>query len=162
MKKDIYILSGDNLETTSIVAKSLNIDNINSNLLPKDKQNHLISIKNNAKVMMVGDGINDAPSLSIADIGVSINGTDISKNASDVILLDNDLNKIIDLFIISKKTIKIIKENLIFALFYNILMIPIAIGLLKKYNIILNPSIASLMMTLSSLTVVINSLRLKK
>ena len=111
--------------------------------------------------MMIGDGINDAPSLACSDIGVSINsGTDIAANSSDIILMNDDLTKIVDLINISNKTIKIIKENLFFAFIYNIIMIPIAMGLIKQIS--LSPMIASIAMTLSSLSVVFNSLRLRK
>ena len=113
--------------------------------------------------MMIGDGINDAPSLSIADVGVSLNsGTDIAANSSDVILMHNNLLRIVDLINISTKTLRIIKENLFWAFFYNLLMIPIAIGILKPIGITITPVIASIAMTISSLTVVINSLRLRK
>ena len=113
--------------------------------------------------MMIGDGINDAPSLANATIGVSLgNATDIATDSASVILLNNNLTKIIDLITISKKTITIIKQNLFWAFFYNILMIPVAIGILKGIGITLNPMIASLAMMLSSLTVILNTLRLKK
>lgn len=112
--------------------------------------------------MMIGDGINDAPSLASATIGVSINGgTDIAGDSADVILMHDDLYKIVTLLNISKKTVGIIKENLFWAFIYNILMIPIAIGLLKPLGIIISPMIASISMTISSLCVVLNSLRLR-
>ena len=111
---------------------------------------------------MCGDGINDSPALASADIGVSVNsGTDIAMDSSDVILMKNDLSKILDLIFISKKTIRNIKQNLFWAFFYNSLMIPIAIGVLKPIGISINPMIAGLAMTLSSLTVILNALRLR-
>lgn len=164
MNKKIIMLSGDNEETANTIAKTLNIYEVVANCLPQDKEKYLRKLKKEGKmIMMIGDGINDAPSLTTADIGLSINsGTDIAANSSDIILMNNDLNKIIDLLNISKKTIKIIKQNLFLAFIYNICMIPIAIGLLKPFSISLSPMLASISMTISSLTVVFNSLRLKK
>ena len=113
--------------------------------------------------MMVGDGINDALSLSLADVGVSLNSAiDIAADSADVILMRNDLNSIYNLFDISKKTLSNIKGNLFWAFFYNICMIPIACGLLEFIHISMNPMIAGLAMTLSSFTVIINALRLKR
>ena len=162
--KTIVMLSGDNKETANRIAKSIGIDEVLADQLPQDKERYLKDLKKNNKlVMMIGDGINDAPSLSSSDIGLSLNsGTDIAANSSDIILMNNNLLKIVDLINISKKTIKIIKENLFWAFFYNILMIPIAVGLLKPLGISITPVIASIAMTISSLTVVLNSLRLRK
>lgn len=164
MNKNVIMLSGDNLNTVNLVAKKLGIKDVFAEMLPKDKTLYIKkSIENNHKVMMVGDGINDAPSLSSATIGVSFkNATDIAVSSADVILTSNDLYDIVILLEISKKTIKNIKQNLFWAFFYNILMIPAAIGLLKNIGIVLNPMLAGLAMTLSSLTVVLNALRLKK
>ena len=112
---------------------------------------------------MCGDGINDSISLVEADIGVSIsNGTDIAIDSAQIVLMNNNLSKINDLIYISKKTIKNIKQNLFWAFFYNILMIPIACGILNSIGIVLNPMYGALAMTLSSLTVVLNALRLRK
>ena len=112
---------------------------------------------------MIGDGINDAPALVNATIGVSISdGTDIAVDSSDVVLMNNDLNNIIELLEISKSSFRIIKQNLFWAFFYNLVMIPVAAGILSPFNIVMNPMIASLAMTLSSLTVVFNSLRLRR
>ena len=113
--------------------------------------------------MMCGDGINDSPALASSNIGVSVkSGTDIAMDSSDVILTRNDLSNIIKLINISKKTIRNIKQNLFWAFFYNLLMIPIAMGILKPIGIAINPMIASLAMVFSSITVICNSLRLKK
>ena len=112
--------------------------------------------------MMCGDGINDSPALASSDIGVSVNsGTDIAMDSSDVILTNNNLASIVKLIKISKKTIKNIKQNLFWAFFYNCLMIPVAMGLLKPFGISINPMIASFAMVLSSITVILNTLRLK-
>lgn len=164
MNKEIIMLSGDNEITAGIIAETLGIDKVIANLLPQDKEKYLKeSKKNGHMVMMIGDGINDAPSLATSDIGVSVNsGTDIAADSSDVILMKDDLSKIVELLNISKKTIKIIKENLFWAFFYNICIIPIAIGFLKPLGITLSPMIASFAMVISSLTVIFNSLRLRK
>lgn len=161
---DVIMLTGDNFEVAEIVGIALGINHIISNVLPVDKVNVIKDLmKENKKVMMVGDGINDAPALASSTIGVSINsGTDIAGNASEVILINDDLSKITDLITISKRTIKNILENLFWAFFYNVLMIPIAVGLLKPLGISMSPMIAGLGMTLSSLFVVFNALRLKR
>ncbi len=162
--KEVVMLSGDNKETANRIAKSLGIDEVIADQLPQDKERFLKDLKkSNKQIMMIGDGINDAPSLSSSDIGLSLNsGTDIAANSSDIILMNNNLLKIVDLINISKKTITIIKENLFWAFFYNVLMIPIAIGILKPIGISITPVIAAIAMTISSLTVVLNSLRLRK
>ena len=111
---------------------------------------------------MCGDGINDSISLVTADIGVSIsNGTDIAIDSADVVLINDNLSKLNDLINISYKTIRNIKQNLFWAFFYNICMVPIACGLFGSFGILLNPMLAAFAMTLSSLTVVLNALRLR-
>ena len=163
MNKNIILLSGDNEITANIVANELGIDRVYANVMPKDKKDKLEELRKQHKVMMIGDGINDAPALANSDIGVSISGgTDIALDSSDIILMKDDLEKIVTLFEFSNKTIKIIKENLFWAFLYNSLMIPIAIGLLKPINLSISPMLASIAMTISSLTVIFNSLRLKK
>lgn len=158
--KRIIMLSGDNEETADIIANEIGIEEVFSNISPKGKLEVIEKLDINKNVMMVGDGINDSPSLKKASVGVSMSGaSEISSDSADVILVDNDLLKIKMLLMIGNKTIKIIKQNLFWALCYNMLMIPIATGFLP---ISLNPMIASLMMTLSSMTVIINSLRLRK
>jgi len=162
--KRMIMLTGDNEITADIIAKSIGIKEVIANVSPKDKSNKIKELKNKGfKVMMVGDGINDAPSLSLADIGVSLNSAiDIAVDSADVILMRNDLNSIYNLFDIGKKTLGNIKENLFWAFFYNACMIPISCGLFKFINITMNPMIAGLAMTLSSFTVIINALRLKR
>lgn len=162
--KRIIMLTGDNEIAADIIAKSIGIKEVIANVSPKDKSNKIKELKNKGfKVMMVGDGINDAPSLSLADIGVSLNSAiDIAVDSADVILMRNDLNSIYNLFDIGKKTLGNIKENLFWAFFYNVCMIPISCGLFEFINITMNPMIAGLAMTLSSFTVIINALRLKR
>ena len=162
-KIEPIMLTGDNIKTAEKIAKEIGITNIIANVLPTEKADKIKNLqKENRKIMMVGDGINDSPALAISDIGVSItSGTDIAMDSSDVILMQNDLSKILSLIKISKKTIRNIKQNLFWAFFYNVLMIPIAMGVLKPIGISINPMIAGLAMTLSSLTVILNASRLK-
>ena len=163
MDKNVIMLTGDNEITAQVIAKELGIKEVIANVLPKEKSEKIKELMNNNKyVMMVGDGINDAVSLVTANIGVALSsGTDIANNSADVILMNNNLINIINMFHISKKTITNIKQNLFLAFFYNICMIPLAIGLLSKWNINMNPMLGSIAMTLSSITVVLNALRLK-
>ena len=160
LDKKIIMLTGDNEKTARAIAKQIGIENIISNVNPEQKLDKIKELNKNNNVAMVGDGINDSPSLKAATVGISVeNGTDISADSADVILLNENMNNIVKIFDLGKRTIRIIKENLFWALFYNVCMIPLATGLLP---IALNPMIASLAMTLSSLTVVLNSLRLLK
>ena len=161
---ETIMITGDNKETAEKIGKELEIDKIISNVSPKEKADIVKRLKSeNRNVMMCGDGINDSPALANSNIGVSVkSGTDIAVDSSDVILLKNDLSSILKLINISENTVKNIKQNLFWAFFYNILMIPIAIGVLKPINISINPMIASLAMVISSLTVILNALRLKK
>ena len=152
------MLSGDNENTANLIAKELKIDEVYSNVSPDEKLYKIKEINKNGNVLMVGDGINDSPALKAATIGVSVsNGTDISSDAASIILINDSMGKIVELFNIGKKTMTIIRQNLFWALFYNMCMIPLATGLLP---ISINPMIASLAMTISSLTVVLNSLRI--
>ena len=164
MNIETIMLTGDNNETAVKIANEIGIAKVVSNVVPKEKSNAIVSLKKeNNFVMMCGDGINDSPALAMSNIGVSVNsGTDIAIDSSDVILTKNDLRSIINLINISKKTVKNIKQNLFWAFFYNCLMIPVAMGLLKPLGISINPMIASLAMVLSSVTVVLNTLRLRK
>ena len=164
LKINVIMLTGDNKKTAQLIAYELGIDEILADVLPQQKASFIKSlIEDNKKVLMIGDGINDAPALVNATIGVSISdGTDIAVDSSDVILMNNDLNNIIELLEISKSSFRIIEQNLFWAFFYNLVMIPVAAGILSPFNIVMNPMIASLAMTLSSLTVVFNSLRLRR
>ena len=159
---EVFMLTGDNEETAKYIAKEIGINNVIANVKPKEKAEKINELKEKGLVMMCGDGINDSISLVTSDIGISIsNGTDIAIDSANVILMNNNLDRINDLIEISRKTIKNIKQNLFWAFFYNILMIPIAAGLFLKFGIIINPMISALAMTISSLTVVLNALRLK-
>ncbi len=163
MKIETIMLTGDNNKTAEKIANEIGIKNVISNVLPKEKANIVKEFKQRNKfVMMCGDGINDSPALAHSDIGVSVNsGTDIAMDSSDVILTKNNLRSITKLINISKNTIKNIKQNLFWAFFYNCLMIPVAMGLLKPFGFSINPMIASFAMVLSSITVILNTLRLR-
>ena len=159
MNKNIYMLTGDNEASAKIIANEIGIDNVESNLTPKQKLVYVSNMNDDTNsVMMVGDGINDSPSLKSAVIGVSVEGgSDISADSSDIILMNSNIGIISLLLKVGKKTNRIIKQNLFWAVFYNCLMIVIATGLLPIH---INPMIASMAMMMSSLMVVFNSLRL--
>ena len=163
-KIETVMLTGDNTQTAEKIAKEIGITTVISNVTPREKTEVVKKLKVEGKyVMMCGDGINDSPALASSNIGVSVNsGTDIAMDSSDVILTRNDLNSILNLINISIKTIRNIKQNLFWAFFYNSLMIPIAMGSFSKWGITINPMIASLAMVISSLTVTLNALRLKR
>lgn len=135
-KIQTIMLTGDHKETAEKIANDIGITKVIANVLPSEKADIIKKLKQeNKNVMMCGDGINDSPALANADIGVSVNsGTDIAMDSSDVILTKNDLYSIINLMNISKKTIRNIKQNLFWAFFYNTLMIPIAMGILKPWR----------------------------
>ena len=165
-KRDIKlsILTGDNEASANKIKDILEIDDCISNVYPKDKKVIIDNYMNNGDYcMMIGDGINDAPSLVSANIGVSVNKEcNIASDASDIILINDNLESVLNIFIISKKTFRIIKENLFWAFFYNVIMIPIALGALEFKGIYFNPMIASFAMMISSLTVILNSLRIRR
>lgn len=161
-KIEVIMLTGDNEKTAKAIAKQLGIEKVIANVLPKQKAEEIKKLKQNGLVMMCGDGINDSVSLVTADIGVSISsGTDIAMDSAEVVLMNDNLEKIEELIEISRKTIRNIKQNLFWAFFYNICMVPIACGILKPLGITMNPMIAAFAMTISSLTVVLNALRLR-
>ena len=160
-----FILTGDNKKTAEAVADTLKIDTIISEVLPADKKDTISSLQKEGKIVaMIGDGINDSPALVAADVGIAVsNGTDIAIDSADVVLMKSDLNDVYKAILISRKTIKNIKQNLFWAFFYNSLGIPIAAGVLyPAFGITLSPMIAAAAMSLSSLFVVTNALRLSK
>lgn len=161
-KIKVVLLSGDNQTVSDRVAKELGIDTVIANVLPSDKAEHIKKLKSQGyHVMMVGDGINDSPSLATADLGVSLySGTDIAMNSADVILLNDNLESINVLRLVGKKTLRNIKENLFWSFIYNGLMVPVAMGVFRPLGFVLSPMLAALAMVLSSLSVVLNALRL--
>ncbi|WP_105300523.1 heavy metal translocating P-type ATPase [Anaerococcus marasmi] len=160
----IAMLTGDNEKTAEAIRKKLAIDEKYAEVLPQDKDKVVRKLQESGKkVAMVGDGINDAPALARSDIGIAIgSGTDIAIDSADIVLIKNSLFDIINSIKLSSKTIKIIKENLFWAFFYNIILIPVAAGILyPRYGITLNPMFAALAMSISSVFVCLNSLRLR-
>lgn len=161
---EVTMVTGDNELTAESIRKSLNIDEKFAEVLPQDKDMVVKNLQDQGKkVAMVGDGINDAPALARSDIGIAIGkGSDIAIDSADVVLVKNNLLDIVKSIDLSRATIKTIKENLFWAFFYNIILIPVAAGVLyPKFGITLNPMFAALAMSLSSVFVSINSLRLR-
>lgn len=159
----VYMLTGDNSITAEAIGRELKLDDVISEVMPQDKESMVRSIKEKGvQVAMVGDGINDAPALARADVGIAIGaGTDIAMDAADIVLMKSDLIDVVNAVELSKRTITTIKQNLFWAFFYNVLCIPLAAGLFyKPFGISLNPMIASAAMSLSSIFVVTNALRL--
>lgn len=157
---EVVMLTGDNERVANAVAKELGIKKFFANVMPVQKAEIVKGLKNEGKVViMVGDGINDAPALAIADVGIAIgSGTDIAKETGGIILLKNSVLDVVKAIKLSKKTYSKIKQNLFWAFFYNIILIPIAAGLLYPIaGILLNPIFAAIAMALSSISVVSNS-----
>lgn len=155
------ILSGDDQRISDRVAKEIGVDCAHGGVLPSEKAEIVKKYKQEGQVAFIGDGVNDSPALSVADVGVSMgSGTDIAVSSSDVIFMSNDLISMAKAIKTGRKTRRIIKQNLFWAFIYNVLGIPLAFGVLYPLGILLSPIIASLFMSLSSLFVVTNALRL--
>lgn len=161
---DVVMLTGDNAKTAQAIANQVGIKTVISEVLPDQKSQAIQNLQSQGKIVaMVGDGINDAPALATADIGIAVgSGTDIAIESADIILMKPEISDVIKALSISRYTIRVIKENLFWAFIYNILAIPVAMGLLHLFSgPLLNPMIAGLAMGFSSVSVVLNALRLK-
>ncbi len=161
---DVLMLTGDNVITAQAVQEELGIKEIMAQVLPEEKESKVRELQNNGHiVMMVGDGINDAPALARADVGIAIGaGTDIAIQSADMVLMRSDVEQVVSAYKLSKAVMRTIMQNLFWAFAYNIILIPVAAGLLyMPWKISLNPMLAAASMSLSSLTVVGNALRLR-
>jgi len=161
---DVWMLTGDNNRTAKAIALQAGIDKVMSEVLPDKKSEKVRELQEQGKIVaMIGDGINDAPALTQANIGIAMGeGTDIAMESANITLMRGDLMLIPEVIDISKRTMRIIKQNLFWAFFYNIAFIPVAAGVLYPFfKILLNPIFAAAAMAFSSISVVLNSLRLK-
>ena len=164
MGTEVIMLTGDNENTAKSVAEKLKLSSYKANCSPEDKMQEIKRLQSNGKVVaMAGDGINDAPALAQADVGIAMGtGTDVAIESAKITLVKGDLQGIVKAKALSHGTMRNIKQNLFFAFFYNVLGVPVAAGVLYPvWGILLSPMIAALAMSFSSVSVIVNALRLR-
>lgn len=156
------MLTGDNRRTAEAIQRQVGADSVIADVLPADKEREVRLLEQSGTVAMVGDGINDAPALARADVGIAVGaGTDVAMESADAVLMRSDLMDVVAMIQLSRATMRNIHQNLFWALFYNAACIPIAAGVLAGIGVVLNPMIAAAAMSLSSICVVSNALRLR-
>jgi Cu+-exporting ATPase len=162
---EVAMITGDNLRTAQAIARQVGIDRVLAEVLPRDKAEEIKKLQaSGRRVAMVGDGVNDAPALAQSDVGMAIgSGTDVAKETGDVILIKDDLRDVVVALEVAKATMRKVKQNLFWAFFYNTLGIPIGAGLLYPViRLVVSPELAAALMALSSVSVTLNTLLLKR
>jgi Cu+-exporting ATPase len=165
-KINVWMVTGDNEKTAIQIAKLAGITNVLAGVMPSEKSSKVAELKEQTKqlgaVAFVGDGVNDAPALASADVGIAMGtGTDVAIESAGITLLNKDLKTVVSSIELSMQTMGIIKQNLFWAFGYNVVLIPVAIGVLHPLGVTLSPALAAFAMAASSISVVTNSLRLK-